>query len=268
MNELFARLGLLALKPALAALVLPPVPLLVLVLLGAWVLPRRRRAGWTLVLAGLAGLWLMCTPAVGGALLRALTQPPPALAPAQRHRLADAPRTAIVVLGAGRRLDALEYGEADLKPMTLERLRYALWLARATRLPVFYTGGVGRASPPGPTEAEIAQRIAERDFGLKLRWTEDRSRDTRENAAYSVPLLHAAGIEHVIVVTHDFHQRRALADFERALRHQGVTMRLTAAPVGVSPRGRGEFADWLPGAEGFELTRLALHEWLGWLAGA
>jgi uncharacterized SAM-binding protein YcdF (DUF218 family) len=268
MNDLLAAWGVLGWKPMLTTLVLPPLPLLVLALWGAWQLPLRRGLGWAALLVGLTGLWAMCTTALGSALIDGLTQPPPALDAGQIASLADAPRTVILVLGAGRKRDAPEYGAADLKPMTLERLRYGLWLGRQTRLPVGYSGGVGHGSPAGPTEAAIAARIAERDFNARLRWLEDRSRDTNENARYSVPLLHAAGVDRIVLVTHGFHQRRALADFARAAAQQGAALQLIAAPVGLPSPGTLELVDWLPSSEGFAMTRLALHEWLGRAAGA
>ena len=274
MNDLFIRLGVEAWKPLLTVLVLPPVPLLLLVLWGAWRLARRRAAdgaaGWVGVGLGLAALWATCTPALGDALINALTTPPPALTAGERAALAGAPHTAIVVLGAGRKLLAPEYAAADLKPLTLERLRYGLWLARQTRLPLAYSGGLGYGSPAGPSEAAVAGQIAKRDFGQTLRWAEARSRDTNENAQYTVALLHADGIRQIVLVTHDFHQRRALAAFERALRASGVAMRLVPAPVGLRPNLGQDLSlgDYLPSAEGFALSRLALHEWLGRKAGA
>ena len=270
MNDLLVRLGVEAWKPLLSVLVLPPVPLLLLVLWGAWRLARRRAAGWAAVWLGLAALWATCTPALGDALINALTTPPPALTAAERAALVGAPHTAIVVLGAGRKLLAPEYAAADLKPLTLERLRYGLWLARQTRLPVAYSGGLGYGSPAGPSEAAVAGQIAQRDFGQTLRWAEARSRDTNENAQYTVALLHADGIRQIVLVTHDFHQRRALAAFERAMRASGVAIRLVPAPVGLRPDLGPDVSpgDYLPSAEGFALTRLALHEWLGRLAGA
>jgi len=43
---------------------------------------------------------------------------------------------------------------------------------------------------------------------------ESRSRTTRENAQFSVPLLRAHGVKRAIIVTDWFHSRRALACFE------------------------------------------------------
>jgi uncharacterized SAM-binding protein YcdF (DUF218 family) len=173
-----------------------------------------------------------------------------------------------VVLGAGQRYLAREYATADLKPMTIERLRYGVWLAKQTNLPLAYSGGLGRASRPGATEAEIARRVVERDFGLRLRWAENKSRDTHENAIFTVAMLRDEGIQQIVLVTHGFHQQRALAAFQRAIDKAGVRISVVAAPMGLSVVGPPVFTDFLPTAEGFAATRLAFHEWVGRLAGA
>lgn len=268
MNDLFVMLGIEAWKPTLGALVMPPVPFLLMILLGARLMFRRRLLAWGLLLSGCAGVWLMCTVAVGSALTNVLLLPPRALSPSEIGELKRAPKTAIVVLGGGRSLLAPEYGVSNLKPMSVERLRYGLWLARETALPVAFSGGVGHGARPGPSEAEIAARIAEREFGRPLRWTETESRDTTENAFRSVTLLHREGIERIVLVTHGFHMRRAVAAFERAQRSSGTPMKLLAAPMGLDAAGPIVAGDWLPSSDGFERTRNALHEWLGRLAGA
>jgi uncharacterized SAM-binding protein YcdF (DUF218 family) len=268
MNQLFFSLGIEGFKPLLTTLLLPPLPLLLATLLGALLLRRRPGLGVSLVLVGTVGGWLLATPAVGEALTRGLLAPPPALTTAQVRELRRAPDTAIVVLGGGRRLLAPEYGMASLNPFSAERLRYGLWLGRETALPVAFSGGTGRGAPPGTSEAEIAARVAEREFGRPLRWTESDSRDTRENAARTVALLAPAGVRRIVLVTHDFHMQRAQRNFERAAAHAGMDLQIVAAPMGVPAGGPLEFGDWLPSAEGQARVRLALREWLGWIAGA
>lgn len=269
MNEWLRSLGLVSWKPVVSAALLPPLLPLLVGLLGCWYWRRRPRLGLTLVLGSLLGLWLLATPAFSLLLLRQLTQPPAPLSATQRAALVRAPHTAIVVLGAGRIRQTPEYDHApDLKPMTLNRLRHGIWLARQTALPVLYSGGIGFGAAPGDTEGAAARLVAQRDFGLPLRWVEDRSRDTHENGLYSVALLREAGIRQVVLVTHDYHQRRALRNFERAAAAQQWPLQLVPAPVGVREAHARELTDWLPTAEGLERSWLALHEWLGWLAGA
>ncbi len=266
MNEIFSTLGIENWKPLLGALLLPPVPLLVLVLVGARLMFRRRLLAWLLVLLGVLGLWFSCTTVLGDALTRALLQPPPALMDSQIAELKRAPKTAIVVLGAGRRLLAPEYGVSTLREAGIERLRYGVWLAKETGLPLAFSGGVGWGSDPGPTEAEIAARIAEREFGRALRWTETESRDTRENAFRSVALLEAQGIEHIVIVTHAYHMPRSLLNFQRAA--AGKKIQLLAAPMGMPAYGRARLGGWLPSVDGFRSNRYLVHEWVGRLMGA
>ena len=268
MNDLLLTLGIESWKPLLAALVLPPVPFVLLILAGARLMFRRRLLAWLLVLLGSAGSWMACTQAVGLGLTRWLLQPPPALSLSAIGDLKRAPKTAIVVLGGGRWLLAPEYGVSTLKARSVERLRYGVWLARETGLPLAFSGGIGHGSPAGPTEAEIAARVAEREFGHKLRWQESESRDTRENAIKTVALLRPQGIEHIVLVTHDYHMRRALKNFEAAAAQAQEPLRISPAPMGLSAGNRLDAIDWLPSAEGFEKTRLALHEWLGRILGA
>ncbi|MDP3083975.1 MAG: YdcF family protein [Rubrivivax sp.] len=270
MNEIFSMLGVEHWKGTLTALILPPVPFLLLILAGARVLALRRGLGWSLLLLGVAGIWASSTTAVGSALTRHLLAPPPALSASditELRRSASA-RTAIVVLGAGRELLAPEYGVASLKHYTLERLRYGLWLSRETGLSLGFSGGIGHGAKPGPSEAEVAQRIVEREYGRKLAWIEAESRDTVENAQRSVALLRAAGVQRVVVVTHGFHMPRALAAFERAARRDGPPIAVLTAPMGMASLVGPTDTDWLPSGEGFESTRMALREWLGRLMGA
>lgn len=266
MNDLLLTLGLEAWKPVLAALVLPPVPLLLMVLVGARLMFRRRLLAWFVILLAVLGLWATCTTAVGHLLRQWLLQPPPALRDTEVAELKRAPRTAIVVLGGGRRLLAPEYGVSMLHERSIERLRYGLWLSRETSLPVAFSGGVGHGAPAGTSEAEIAARIAEREFNRPLRWQETESRDTRENALRTVALLAPQGIDQIVLVTHSYHMPRALRNFQRA--SEGRKMTLIAAPMGMPAAGTLRPSDWLPSSDGFETTRLVLHEWIGRWMGA
>ena len=172
------------------------------------------------------------------------------------------------MLGAGRKTLAPEYGLSSLRPLTLERLRYGLWLSRETGLPVAFSGGIGHGAGPGPTEADVAVRIAEREFGRPLRWAEERSRDTNENGLLTVPPLQAAGIDRIVLVTSDVHQPRALRAFRRAAERAGKPLELVAAPVGVPAPYAWSWTDFMPSAEGFADTRMLAHEWLGYWLGA
>ena len=75
-------------------------------------------------------------------------------------------------------------------------------------------------------------------------------------------------IERIVLVTHGFHMQRALANFERAQQASQHRITIVPAPMGLRADGPTTLGDWLPSLEGFALTYLALHEWLGRMMGA
>ncbi len=272
MNELFLMLGIESWKPVLSSLLLPPVPLLLLTLVGARMILWRRGWGWLLVLLATAGLWLGACSAVGEWLQRSLLVPPPVLSAerigALRQVVSVRPAVAVVILGGGREAVAPEYGVASLSPLALERLRYGIWLGRQTGAPLMFSGGLGHAAQPGRSEAEVAAEIALREFGRALRWTEARSRDTRENAQFAVATLRELNLEQVVVVTHGWHMPRALRAFEEACVRAGVNWQLVPAPMGMASRVESPTLRWVPSSEGFLLVRAVVREKMAWWLGA
>ena len=267
MNDAFATFGIEYWKPILFAFVAPPVPLILIIAVGAYAIRRHRRFGLPLALLGCAALWLSLTPATGDILARYLLDESPPLTAANIAGLVSAADSAIVVLGRGRRLLAPEYGDSELTAGSIERLRYGIWLARATQLPIAFSGGVGWGAAVGPTEADIAARTAERDFGLRLNWLERESSDTHQNAANTVALLKPSGIRRVVLVTDSADMPRAVRNFERASAELG--WQIVPAPVGSSSGDtRYTALDWVPSPRGYERVYTTLHEWLGQLARA
>lgn len=260
LTDMLALAGLEHLKPLATALLLPPAPLFILIVWGALILPRRRLLGWLFILFSLIALWLAACLGWARMLETQLMNIPPTLSKERIQELRASPHTAIVILGAGRETHAPEYNAPDLSEASLERLRYGLWLARGTQLPVAFSGGVGWAQVEGDSEAQIAARIAELEFNRPLDWTEIRSKDTRQNADFTVPILHKADIRHVIIVTHGWHMPRALAAFQAASKGSMV---IEPAPMGLGTEVQPGGLEWIPTPEGFFRNRIAGKELLG-----
>lgn len=281
-DDLFVMMGIESWKPVLTALLLPPVPLLLGVLVGARLMLPRRGWGWLVILLSVTGLWLSACVGTSRLIDTFVLKVPSALS---RERLAElkaevraqarnGDSLAIVVLGGGREGQAPEYGVSNLTWPSLERLRYGLWLSREIGAPVAFTGGVGwgQGQQGGTAEAEIAQRIATQDFNRPLRWVETRARDTRENALRTLPMLRTAGVTHVLLVTHGWHMPRALHAFQQAnLQNQatgtGAALRIEAAPMGLATRVELPALDWIPTTLGFTKVRQALRELLARMGG-
>ena len=255
-------------KPLLSALLQPPASLLLLILLGLWLMRRRSGLGTALIVLCTGGLWLMGCVGTARWLQDSVLRPPAALTPVQVRALVRSPNqppTAIVVLGAGRHRLAAEYGASNLTQQAMVRLRYGVWLARQTGLPLGYAGGVGWAQIGEQSEAETAARIVQDEHGTSLRWTESRSRDTRENADLMVPILDGAGVKRIVLVTHASHMPRAMRAFREAA---GKRLVIIPAPVAAVTRDDQSVLDWMPSHQGFTLVHNALHEVLGLLTGS
>lgn len=236
------------LKKILTALALPPAGPLLLAALGLLLLRRRPRLGRFLAWGGLVLLWLLATPAVTKPMLAAIEDMPPLdIAQAKGAQ-------AIVVLGGGSYLAAPEYGGDTVSRWSLERIRYAARLQRETGLPLLVTGGAPLGGIP---EGRSMQAALEKEFGVRVRWVEDRSADTRGNARLSAPLLREAGVRRVLLVTHAWHMRRALGEFAAA------GLEAIPAPTGYESTAPLTPLDWLPGAGGLWAGRIALNELLG-----
>lgn len=235
-------------KLAVTTLVLPPGGPIVLVALGVVVLRRHPRTGRALALIGAAALWLLSLPMVANALVTTLGG-------AWSLDLAAAKKAdAIVILGGGVRVQALEYGGDTLGRLTLERVRYGAHLARQTGLPVLVTGGA--AEPDVRAEADLMREALEHEYGVPVRWAESRSRNTRENAAYSAKMLAAEGKRRVVLVMHAFDVRRAKGLFEAA------GLDVIAAPTQVPRWDDLEVADFLPSVGALHTAHFATYELL------
>lgn len=229
---------------------MPPLSLLIVGGVG-WLLRKRSpRVGRALMASALAVLVLLSMPLVSAFLLRAL-QPAEAL---DEARL-DHGCGAIVVLAGDAQLFAPEYGAASCGPLTLERLRYGARLARATKLPLLVSGGAPRAGVR--SHAAMMKEALERDFGLEVKWIEERSANTRENLANSAEILRGAGVSRAYLVTHAWHMPRAV-EWARS-----AELDVIAAPTSFRAPADLRFATFLPSAKALRESTWALHEWLG-----
>jgi uncharacterized SAM-binding protein YcdF (DUF218 family) len=239
------------LKKWLTLLILPPLSPLLMLTCGLLLMRRHLRLAQGLMWSGVIVLTLCSIPITSQLLSHVLWIP----SGLNSERAAAA--QAIVVLAAGRQR-AAEYGGETVSALSLERLRYGTKLAAERHLPLLLSGGVVYRGAP---ESLLMDQALQQSFATRARWVERRSRDTHQNARYSAELLKRAGIRTVLLVTHDVHQRRSVAEFSAA----GIEA--VAAPVTMVAPGMGSGAiHHLPNATSFKLNVLLLHEILGNLA--
>ena len=214
-----------------------------------------RRAIAAVVISGACVILVLSTPA-GAAALFSYLQIYPALEPSELPQLSSGAPAAIVILSAGRREYAPEYetaGKGTVDALSLERIRYGAWLARRTRLPVLVSGGL----KPIPLAVLMADALTQ-DFGISPRWIEAKSANTAQNATFSSAILNADGVHRVILVTHAWHMKRAVAAFEA----NGMTV--IAAPTAFySPVPEDLLSAIAPSVTTLRMSAYGMHELIG-----
>ncbi|HVE51672.1 MAG TPA: YdcF family protein [Casimicrobiaceae bacterium] len=236
-----------ALKGVAKALVLPPGGPLLIALAGLLLWRRAPRLARALAMFGVVSLLLLSLPVVAWVLTRAFDREPFDTSEAKGAQ-------AIVILGGGTRNMAPEYGGDTLGRLTLERVRYGARVAKATGLPVLVTGGkLGSATH---TEADLMAEALHDEFAVNVRWREDASRNTHENAQFSARLLRAQGVSRIVLVAHAIDMPRGVAEFAAA----GVVA--IPAATGLPSRGGIVPMDFLPRASALLLSHDALYEML------
>ncbi len=233
-------------------MVVEPLTAIILILLAGALLRRRhKRLGLTLISTAFLLLYVLSTPLAGAYLLRSLE-----LEGVPGDEAGQTPPRAIVVLGAGVRTRSPEFGGDTVGRLTLERIRYGARLYRKTGLPVLVTGGTYRKDVT-PVSVTMAKALAE-DFGVSVRWVEDKSRNTYENAKLSATILRREDINSIYLVTHAWHMARAAEAFTY------VGLEVVPAPTGMKAVGSGvAFQDFVPNSRALADSAYAIHEGVG-----
>jgi uncharacterized SAM-binding protein YcdF (DUF218 family) len=236
---------------ALAALLLPPLNLLLLGLCGIILRRHWRRLGNALIWLAIVLLLLLSTWAGAHWLSAPIEQRSLPLAAVK-----GSGAQAIVILGGGRLYAAPEDEGRDLPGrQTLLRLRHGAHLQRQTGLPILVSGGTPEGA--GESEAALMARSLREDFRVPVKWIESGSDNTAQNALLTKQQLQQAGITRVLLVTDALHMPRAQAIFVRA----GLSV--IAAPTAFIAQKPLSAEDFIPNAKALEASHYALHEWLG-----
>lgn len=215
----------------------------------------RKRASLALLVLAIVGLWGASMPFVANQLSNALERQVPVAA------IADVPEADVVVLLGGMLGPPPAGLDAPELSGSIDRAVHAAHLYRAGKAGhILVTGG----NLPWK-QAQTAEGILIADFLADLGIPRDAivvesaSRNTRENAVNTLPILAQQGWTRAILVTSAAHMPRALATF--------AAVGIDATPAPTDFRGRAvaveSALDFLPDAGSLAATTDVLKEVLG-----
>lgn len=242
----------------LEQLIGPPGGMILLILTGFFLLPKNQRIAKGFIASGVILLYIVSIPLSAQLFLKLFESP----VTITTDDFLNPKAQAIVVLGGGRREYAPEYffthDQGDtVKDFTLERIRYAAWLSKRTKLPILVSGGL--ADEDGPAEAIMMKNVLQQEFGCEVNWAEIASRNTYENARFSTVKLKESGVKNIYLVTHALDMMRAKWSFEQ----QGLTV-FPAPTVFLGEKEMNvSLSSFLPSAQAIYRNAHVFHESIG-----
>ena len=227
---------------------------LLLVLLG--LLLKRR---W-IVLVAVCWLWLWSTPWAAVRLAHVLEDRYPL------HAAAELPNADVIVLLGGGVYPSHQgwHPEPNLTG-SADRLVLAAKLLKLGKAPrILYSGG---SYYPGSRGEAVDGAELLRGWGVPAEaiGTEERSRTTRDNADFSLPMLKQMGAHRVLLVTSVWHMRRSMQNFQDSARSAGVEIEFLPAacdPIEISEAPLAAMSI-LPNTEALNANRALFKELLG-----
>lgn len=226
---------------------------------------------WALVLAILAWFWLRGRPRLARFLLALAIVDVAAFSfePVSRWLFRkletralstfhpDPPYDVVVVLGGMIEPSSTAAGRLELNDCGERILAAADLLRTGQAKNVLISGGTAFPQPGETPEAEVLARwLREQGFPAERIFSEPASRNTRENATLSAPIIAAHGWKRVLLVTSAWHAARALGCF-RAVGLEPDLLPVDHRSV-VEPSAR-----WLPRAGNLANSTDALRELFG-----
>lgn len=231
---------------------LPPFGLVVVICIGLVLIKFGwKRLGFALAWLSVAFIYVLSTGLVSAALTQ-VVENIPVIEPAS---LSSFDADAIVILGAGANPFSVEFDRPAASFRSLYRLRYGAFLHRQTGLPILVSGG--KTTRHTKSLGDILAEELRQSFQVPVRWVEDRSLNTFENAIFTAEVLKAEGVTRAFLVTEAFHMRRAMEAFAT------TGLEVILAPTGKRVSPPLDTRAFLPTLDSLADSHFAIHELMG-----
>jgi len=237
-------------KKILTPLLMPPGIFIVLLLFSGlcFFFRKKWKAGFFYFLIG-ASMWALTISPVSDVLLRNLESD---------FKIPENPRgDVIILLGGGVSGEVPDLSGTGVPSGEMSgRLITAVRLQKRLGIPIIVSGG--SVFEEGKKEAVIVKRFLI-DLGVPADKIieEDKSRDTIENARYTMEICKKLKLKKPILVTSAFHMKRAIMSFEKV----GLEVLPIPANFRTWTDKKYGWGSYLPG--NFEDSTIALREHLG-----
>jgi uncharacterized SAM-binding protein YcdF (DUF218 family) len=169
---------------------------------------------------------------------------------------------AIIVLGGGVAPPDVYRAQAQVSGSSYTRCVHAASLYQTYRCPLILCGGATEDEDTNVSEAEVmADALAFLGVDRRDMILESTSRSTRENALRATEVIRQRGFQHVMVVTHARHMRRA----DLCFRKLGADLILAPCSAHSARLWRTVDETWIPESDSMSASSWVVREWVALL---
>jgi len=111
----------------------------------------------------------------------------------------------------------------------------------------------------GISEGDLMAKELNQFFNVPTQWIENKARNTEENASFTKNILVKDHIQKIILVTNQWHMKRAKCLFEK----QGFDV-LPAAAASYGSKGNLSAKSFVPDLGALNSNMVLLKEWIGY----
>ena len=163
--------------------ILPPGLNVLLAVIGYTVSHFAKLVGQIIIAIALISLWFFCTPITAQLLMDGLQNQYPKL---QMNQISKNSDSAIIALSGDYEPSLQSKKDYMLSKPTQSRIHYAAYLYQKTHFPVITSGGPGNKSVP--SAAELMREQLQNYFNVPVKWIEDKSKNTKDQARFMLPI--------------------------------------------------------------------------------
>ncbi|PIP81138.1 MAG: hypothetical protein COW84_01425 [Gammaproteobacteria bacterium CG22_combo_CG10-13_8_21_14_all_40_8] len=238
----------------LESLLLPPGINLILMLIGLLIHHWWKWPGRIILAVSLIFLYLISLPILGNRQLFLLQNQAQFIEPEQSF---PSETTIVVVLSSFKSHLSPEYQDENApSPATLQKLRYANYLAKHLQLPLLLSGGLSENTTT--PEAVLMNQIMIEEYQQPVAYLESQSENLAQQADLVSRILKEHHISTMVLITQSWQMRRAVRLFSQT--------GMVVYPAGVGfvqqhPKYPHFLTPYLPSAQGLDMNVVALKEY-------
>lgn len=164
----------------------------------------------------------------------------------------------IVILGGGVTSKNNFNNTPTITRRVNERIRYGVFIHKKYNIPILVSGG--DVFNIGYKEADIMKNIIEKEYNTKVKFIENGSKTTDENAKFVSNIIKENNIKSIFLISNSWHLKRATFLFKKY--NSNIKIHACSGYYYSNKSFYVNYKDFLPSMKSFYFHEVNLREWI------